>query len=439
VTRWDDPAVTADNGGVALPPVPVVPVVDAGSSGESFVATSWLADRFPADWAAYGGSRPTSFYPRRDGQLAVDGTDAVVTAVRSGHEPGAIALVPAAYPLTMTGLPVAAVTNAAGRWVVPTAHSTWLALARATSGPDGVDLTPAFGASDPDAYPLPYVAQLLVPTGERDPRMTTVKRQTLADFLAYAVCQGQEVAGAYGDVPLPAGLAGAAFDQVAALGAADPALDVSGRDLAHCSRASLTEAPAAPTIAAATPTVSGLAKVGLPLTARANDGRPGVSYDFAWTADGRPIAGATGPTYVPRTADVGARLSVTATPYRTGSVGLPATSERTLPVVGEPPAPVVTPAPGGHTAGATVVRAPSRHRAGRATVVVPTADGTRPATLVLRHGARTVRVRLHLRFTDGRAHFTVRRLPVTGRWRATLTVRGSAERVTTRFTVRVRR
>ncbi len=75
---------------------------------------------------------------------------------------------------------------------------------------------------------------MIIPTGANDTRMTTNKRQTLVDFLSYSLCEGQGKAGAYGYSPLPLNLVQAGFDQVAKLGAADPGVNIVGRDATTC-------------------------------------------------------------------------------------------------------------------------------------------------------------------------------------------------------------
>ena len=79
----------------------------------------------------------------------------------------------------------------------------------------------------------------LVPTGNGsvESRMTTAKRQTLADFLFYSVCAGQKEIGPIGYSPLPSNLVQASFQQTVLLHAADPAVDVSQEEntsLASC-------------------------------------------------------------------------------------------------------------------------------------------------------------------------------------------------------------
>ena len=75
---------------------------------------------------------------------------------------------------------------------------------------------------------------MIIPTGPTDTRMTTAKRQTLADFMYYSLCAGQTKAGAYGYSPLPLNLVQAGFEQIAKLKVADPAVDLTSRDVKSC-------------------------------------------------------------------------------------------------------------------------------------------------------------------------------------------------------------
>ena len=75
---------------------------------------------------------------------------------------------------------------------------------------------------------------MIIPTGSTDQRMTTAKRQTIGDFLYYSLCAGQTKAGPYGYSPLPLNLVQAGFEQIAKLKQADPAVDVTDRDVRSC-------------------------------------------------------------------------------------------------------------------------------------------------------------------------------------------------------------
>jgi hypothetical protein len=82
----------------------------------------------------------------------------------------------------------------------------------------------------------------------------------------------------------------------------------------------------APTV---TPTISGEAKSGSLLTARAAAAPVNASRLFQWLRDAAPIDGATGSTYTPTSDDIGAKLSVVVSYVRTGFDGSALTSAST--------------------------------------------------------------------------------------------------------------
>jgi hypothetical protein len=98
----------------------------------------------------------------------------------------------------------------------------------------------------------------LIPTASNDPRMTTAKRQTLADFLYFSVCQGQKEMGPIGYSPLPINLVQASFAQTNKLKAADPNVDLTKRDVTTCQN---------PTFVAGHPEINHLAKIAPPPSA----------------------------------------------------------------------------------------------------------------------------------------------------------------------------
>lgn len=98
--------------------------------------------------------------------------------------------------------------------------------------------------------------------------------------------------------------------------------------------------------AAPVPTVLGSALLGRTLTASAGVWSPTpVSLAFQWNAGGVKIAGATAPTYVPVTADLGKRLTVTVTGTKQGYTTVAQTSLGTAAVKGTltaTPTPTIT-------------------------------------------------------------------------------------------------
>ncbi|WP_238007549.1 substrate-binding domain-containing protein [Dactylosporangium sp. AC04546] len=268
VTNWNDPAITADNGGHELPALDITRVVRSDPSGESWMFSDYLNSRHPDLWQPYtGGSSPTVNFPVAPHTgtptghvVAPVGPDGVVNAVGAASVNGTIGYVFHQYARAAT-LPVARISNAAGYYIAPDPLNVALALTTAAHHPDrAADLgVPA----DPRAYPLAVYEYAILPTGAQDARMTSAKRQTLVDFLAYAVCGGQAGAAARGTAPLPPNLVRAAFEQLARLGQADPSVDLAALDLAHCANPTIDPAdPSRDVLAATVPMPGACDRVG---------------------------------------------------------------------------------------------------------------------------------------------------------------------------------
>ena len=98
---------------------------------------------------------------------------------------------------------------------------------------------------------------------------------------------------------------------------------VTGTKAGHTT-VSRTSGASAPVAAAAamtltpTPTVTGTPQVGLPLTAVPGQWDDGVALAYQWAANGTNIGGATGVSFTPTVAQLGATLTVTVTGSRGG-------------------------------------------------------------------------------------------------------------------------
>lgn len=251
ITNWNDPAITKDNGGKALPSLAIHPVVRSDGSGTTAQFTLWMAKQYPSLWGPYNGGHATltSQFPRKGAQIAASGSDQVMNTIVSAAGNGTIGYVEYAYPLNQH-YPVVKVENKAGYYVAPTQYAVAVALTRAKINQQKgslnyltQDLSDVYTHPDPRAYPISSYSYMILPIGkDGDPnehRMSTAKRQTLADFLTYSLCAGQAKAGAYGYSPLPVNLVQAGFSQVQQLHAADSAVDVTGRDITKCNNPTL--------------------------------------------------------------------------------------------------------------------------------------------------------------------------------------------------------
>jgi hypothetical protein len=188
----------------------------------------------------YGKSGLTSYYPRKGRAIGQAGSDQVMNTIAGFAGNGTIGYVEYSYPLNKD-YPVVKVLNKAGYYVEPTQYNTAVALTKAQINQDPASplyltqvLDQVYANPDARAYPISSYSYMIIPTGAADTRMTTAKRQTIADFLYYSLCAGQTKAGPYGYSPLPLNLVQAGFDQVAKLKVADPLVDLTDRDVKSC-------------------------------------------------------------------------------------------------------------------------------------------------------------------------------------------------------------
>ncbi len=241
ITNWNDTAITKDNNGRKLPSIPIIPVVRSDGSGTTAQFTRWLDNQYSADWKAFnGGSGLTSYYPKKGKAVGQSGSDQVMNFIASSAGNGTIGYVEYSYAVNKH-YPVIKVLNKGGYFVEPTQYNVAVALTKAkintTKGSDQYltqILDDVYTATDPRTYPLSSYSYMLLPIGKTDKRMTTKKRQTLADFMFYSLCEGQGKAGAYGYSPLPRNLVDAGFEQIKKLHTADAAVKVDGKDASKC-------------------------------------------------------------------------------------------------------------------------------------------------------------------------------------------------------------
>jgi phosphate transport system substrate-binding protein len=259
ITNWNDPAITADNNGRKLPSLTIIPVVHSEGSGSSAQLTTYFDTEYASIWRPFfGHSGLTEYYPRKGGAIAQNGSDGVMNFVASGAANGAIGYDEYSYALGKN-YPVAKVENANHYFTAPTQYNVAVALTKAQinmnkASPNYLlqNLSGVYVDPDNRAYPLSSYSYMIIPTAADDQRMTTAKRQTLADFLYYSICQGQAEMGPIGYSPLPINLVQASFDQTAKLKAADPAVDLTSRNVTTCHN---------PTFIAGQPTKNHLAEI----------------------------------------------------------------------------------------------------------------------------------------------------------------------------------
>jgi phosphate ABC transporter phosphate-binding protein len=223
ITMWNDPQITADMNGHALPAKKIQVVVDSQGGGTTAQFTDWLVHRHGDLWQRYAGSNvPTSYYPiKGDNMSGAPGDDRISATIASPQYDGAIGFVQYSYALNLN-YPVAKVKNAAGYYTAPTPYNVAVALTKAyvetTNHDPAVYLTQqlkdVYTNPDPRTYALSSYSYMIMPTDPNDARINEGKAQTFANFSYYALCDGQGKAPQLGYSPLPLNLVQAAFAQV---------------------------------------------------------------------------------------------------------------------------------------------------------------------------------------------------------------------------------
>ena len=258
ITNWDDPAITKDNNGHALPDLPIIPVVHSEGSGDSYHFTEYLNDQFGSTWRSFYSKGATEYFPRQGSQVAENGSDGVMNFISSSAGNGAIGYDEYSYALGKN-YPVAKLLNKAGYFTLPNQYNVAVALTKAQinmtkSSKDYLlqKLQNVFTNPDPRTYPMSSYSYAIIPTSATDQKMTTAKRQTIADYLDFSVCGGQQQMGPIGYSPLPINLVQASFDQIKKLKTADKNVDVSQSTVTACNN---------PTFVANHPTENHLAQI----------------------------------------------------------------------------------------------------------------------------------------------------------------------------------
>ena len=244
ITMWNDPALVADNPGLALPARSIVPVVRSDGSGTTAQLTLWMSKQHSATWSAYcaanGLSTPcgqTSNFPVKSGSafVALAGSLGVSGYVAQSQSEGAITYVEYSYALN-TGFPVVKVLNNAGYYTEPNAQNVAVALMKSAINEDKTSsqyltqiLDGVYNNADPRTYPLSSYSYLIVPTAAEG-SFNLDKGHTLGAFANYFLCEGQQQTPLLGYSPLPLNLVQAGLAQVKRI----PGMENQSVDISKC-------------------------------------------------------------------------------------------------------------------------------------------------------------------------------------------------------------
>lgn len=198
ITKWNDAAVIALNPDLHLPDLSIAVTHRSDGSGTTFLFTGYLA-KISKPWAKQVGAGKSVNWPAGIGGKGSEGVSGVLK-----QTPGSIGYVELAYA-EQNGLTYAALRNAAGAFVLPSAAATQAAIDGAANALKSDVRTPILNAAGKGAYPISGLTYLLIYRTQRD----AARGAALVSFLRWASHDGQQTASALHYAPLSAVLVAA--------------------------------------------------------------------------------------------------------------------------------------------------------------------------------------------------------------------------------------
>jgi phosphate transport system substrate-binding protein len=197
IKSWHDPEIAKANPGVKLPSGEIVVAHRSDGSGTTNIFTNYLYAVSP-EWAQKVGKGISVQWPVGLGGKGSEGVTGIVK-----QSPGSIGYVELTYA-TANNLPVAAVENQAGSYILPSAQSSSVDMAAFADKLAEDVRTPIVNppASATDAYPITGLTFLMVYKDGSNP----AKRAAVKHFINYVVSGGQQAANELHYAPLPQAL-----------------------------------------------------------------------------------------------------------------------------------------------------------------------------------------------------------------------------------------
>jgi phosphate transport system substrate-binding protein len=193
ITRWNDPAIADANPDVQLPDQQITVVHRSDGSGTTGVLTKHLSE-ISQEWADSIGQGNAVEWPRTGNFVGARGNEGVTSQIQNVN--GALGYVEFGFAEN-NGLPVAALENKAGSFVVPSDETASNTLA-AVELPDNLR---AF-ITDPEgenSYPIVTYTWQMHFAEQSDP----VKAEALERWIEFGLNEGQDTAPGLGYVRLP--------------------------------------------------------------------------------------------------------------------------------------------------------------------------------------------------------------------------------------------
>jgi phosphate transport system substrate-binding protein len=233
ITKWDDPRIKELNPDLPLPSgTDIVTVHRSDGSGTTFIWTTYLSEQSPEWNQTIGAGKSIQW---TGGGLGAQGNEGVSSTIKS--TPNSIGYVELTYALT-TDMDYASLKNKAGNFVEPTLESTQEAAQSAivtnnnnsATGSNTTNSTSATNTTTTNAanatislpsgdqswshvtlldapgansYPIASFSYLLLYKELSTNIDSTEKAQALAQFINWAITDGQQYASTLHYVPLP--------------------------------------------------------------------------------------------------------------------------------------------------------------------------------------------------------------------------------------------
>ena len=182
ISRWSDPAISADNSGLVLPDEAINVVYRAGQSGTTALFYDFVQKTDPGDYAAWAARNqlPTNvrilsldqspgFAPKTQ---AFNGSDQIAQYIASSTGMWSIGYDEFSFAMNYKAT-TARIQNASGAYTLPYAQNISSALESARLNPDlSQELSGVYNSSNADAYPISaysYIVTQCAPAAT-DPR-----------------------------------------------------------------------------------------------------------------------------------------------------------------------------------------------------------------------------------------------------------------------------
>jgi phosphate transport system substrate-binding protein len=190
ITKWNDPAITALNAGVALPDAAIAPVRRADGSGTSFNFTNYLS-KVNAEWKAKVGEGTAVNWPTGAGGKGNEGVSAFVQRL-----PNSIGYVEYAYA-KQNKMAFTLLQNQAGVFVAPDDDTFKAAAANADWNKSFYQVLT--GQPGKDSWPITAATFIMMHKVQDKP----VNASNALKFFNWAYADGDKMAGDLDYVPMP--------------------------------------------------------------------------------------------------------------------------------------------------------------------------------------------------------------------------------------------